>query len=122
MRKYETFFIVDPELAEEAYTLAGEKLKGIVNVNGGTVLNYVSWGKKKLAYEIKKQKRGHYAFFQFKAAPAAVAELERTYKLTDSVIKFLTVKLEKELRVKAPPKPKKKDAAKAAESGPATTA
>ncbi len=50
---------------------------------------------------------------------AAVAELERTYKLTDSVIKFLTVRLEKELRVKAPPKPKKGEAAKEA-AAPAT--
>jgi len=74
---------------------------------GAEMLKFEDWGKKKLAYEIKKQKRGHYAFFQFKGAPAAVSELERTYKMTDAVIKFLTVKLEKELRVKAPPKPKK---------------
>ncbi len=56
-------------------------------------------------------------FFQFKGAPAAISELERTYKLTDQVIKFLSVKLEKELRVKAPPKPKKGEAKKEASAG-----
>ena len=96
-------------------------MQDVVAKQGGEMTKFEDWGKKKLAYEINKQKRGHYAFFQFKAAPTAVAELERTYKMTDSVIKFLTIKLEKELRVKAPPKPKKKDLAKAAETGPATT-
>ena len=118
---YESIFIINANLSDEETANVIKKMQDVVAKQSGEMTKFEDWGKKKLAYEINKQKRGHYAFFQFKAAPTAVAELERTYKMTDSVIKFLTIKLEKELRVKAPPKPKKKDLAKAAETGPATT-
>src|SRR5512145_741043 len=115
MAIYESIFIINPNLTDEETNGIIKKMQDVVAKQGGEMLKFEDWGKKKLAYEIKKQKRGHYAFFQFKGTPAAIAELERTYKLTDSVIKFLSVKLEKELRVKAPPKPKKeKPAASAA--------
>ena len=123
MHIYESIFIINPNQTDEETANIIKKMQDVVTKQGGEMTKFEDWGKKKLAYEIKKQKRGHYAFLQFKAAPAAVAELERTYKLTDSVIKFLTVKLEKELRIKAAPKPKKKDLAKAAEAaGHAATA
>ncbi len=118
---YESIFIINANLSDEETANVIKKMQDVVAKQVGEMTKFEDWGKKKLAYEINKQKRGHYAFFQFKAAPTAVAELERTYKMTDSVIKFLTIRLEKELRVKAPPKPKKKDLAKAAETGPATT-
>jgi len=111
---YESICIINPNLSDEETAGVIKKMQDVVAKQGGEMLKYEDWGKKKLAYEIKKHKRGHYAFFQFKAAPTAVSELERTYKLTDSIIKFLTVKLEKELRTRPAPKPKKKDAAKPA--------
>ncbi len=114
---YESIFIINANLTDEETSNVVKKMQDVVTKQGGEMLKFEDWGKKKLAYEIKKQKRGHYAFFQFKAAPAAVSELERTYKLTDSVIKFLTVKLEKELRTRPEPKKKKKDIAKVAEAG-----
>ncbi len=113
MHIYESIFIINPNLSDEETANTIKKMQEVVAKQGGEMLKQEDWGKKKLAYEIKKQKRGHYAFFQFKSAPAVVAELERTYKMTDSVIKFITVKLEKELRVRPAPKPKKKDLAKA---------
>jgi small subunit ribosomal protein S6 len=119
---YESIFIINANLTDEETANVIKKMQDVVAKQGGEMLKFEDWGKKKLAYEIKKQKRGHYVFFQFKAAPVAVAELERTYKMTDSVIKFITVKLEKELRVKEPPKPKKKDAAKAVAEGSPTQA
>ena len=94
MRKYETFFIVDPELTEETHTLAGEKLKGIVHADGGTVLTYVSWGKKKLAYPVKKRNQGLYILMEYAGGPELVAELERNMRLDERVLKFITVKLE----------------------------
>ncbi len=118
MQIYESIFIINPNLTDEETANIIKKMQDVVTKQGGEMIKFEDWGKKKLSYEIKKHKRGHYAFFQFKAAPAAVAELERTYKMTDTVIKFLTVRLEKELRVRPAPKPKKKDAAKA-EAGPA---
>jgi len=118
---YESIFIINANLTDEETAGVIKKMQDVVTKQGGEMLKFEDWGKKKLAYEVKKQKRGHYAFFQFKAAPAAVSELERTYKLTDSVIKFLTVRLEKELRTRPEPKKKKKDVAKAPEAGQAQT-
>lgn len=123
MQIYESIFIINPNISDDETAAVIKKMQDVVAKQNGEMLKFEDWGKKKLAYEIKKQKRGHYAFFQFKAAPNAVSELERTYKMTDSVIKFITVKLEKELRTKPAPKPKKKDLAKAAAAeaaGPAT--
>jgi len=116
---YESIFIINPNLPDEETAAVIKKMQDVVAKQGGEMLKFEDWGKKKLAYEIKKHKRGHYAFFQFKSAPTAISELERTYKLTDSVIKFLTVKLEKELRTRPAPKPKKKNAVKAPEAGQA---
>jgi small subunit ribosomal protein S6 len=94
MRKYETFFIIDPELTEEAHTLASEKLKGIVTANGGAVLTYVPWGKKKLAYPVKKRNQGLYILMEYGGGPELVSELERNMRLDERVLKFITVKLE----------------------------
>lgn len=116
---YESIFIVNPNISDDETNAVIKKMQDVVAKQGGEMLKFEDWGKKKLAYEIKKQKRGHYVFFQFKGTAAAIAELERTYKLTDTVIKFLSVKLEKELRVKAPPKPKKEKPASAAAPRPA---
>jgi small subunit ribosomal protein S6 len=94
MRKYETFLIIDPDLTEEALTLASEKIKGIVNANGGAVLTYVPWGKKKLAYPVKKRTQGLYILMEYGGGPELVAELERNMRLDERVLKFITVKLE----------------------------
>jgi small subunit ribosomal protein S6 len=94
MRKYETFFIIDPDLTEEAYTLTSEKLKGVVTANGGAVLTYVPWGKKKMAYPVKKRNQGLYILMEYGGGPELVAELERNMRLDERVLKFITVKLE----------------------------
>ncbi len=115
---YESIFIINPNLSDDETNTIIKKMQDVVAKQGGEMTKFEDWGKKKLAYEVKKQKRGHYVFFQFKGTPAAISELERTYKLTDAVIKFLSVKLEKELRVKAPPKPKKGEVKKEAPGRP----
>jgi len=105
---YESIFIINPNITDDETNAVIKKMQDVVAKQGAEMLKFEDWGKKKLAYEVKKQKRGHYVFFQFKGTPAAISELERTYKLTDAVIKFLSVKLEKELRLKPEPKKKKK--------------
>lgn len=102
---YESIFIINPNLSDEETGAIIKKMQDIVTKQGGELVKFEDWGKKKLAYEVRKHKRGHYVFFQIKAAPAVIAELERNYKLTDGVIKYLTVKLVKELRTKPAPKP-----------------
>ncbi len=115
MHIYESIFIINPNLPDEERNTIIKKMQDVVAKQGGEMIKFEDWGTRKLAYEVKKQKRGHYAFFQFKGAAATVSELERTYKLTDAVIKFITIKLVKELRKRPEPKKPKK------ESGPAET-
>lgn len=94
MRKYETFFITDPDLADEVNTVIDDKFKTVVTSNGGSVLNYVPWGKKKLAYTVKKRNRGHYILMEYAGGPELVAELERNMRLDERVLKFITVLLD----------------------------
>lgn len=109
---YESIFIINPNLPDDDTGAVIKKMQDVVAKQGGEMIKFEDWGKRKLAYEVKKQKRGHYVFFQFNGAAATVSELERTFKMTDAVIKFLTVRLEKELRKRPEPKkPAKKETA-----------
>lgn len=94
MRKYETFFIVDPDLTDEVNAVIDEKVKNVVSSNGGSVLEYNPWGKKKLAYPVQKRTRGHYVLMEYAGGPELVAELERNMRLDERILKFITVKLE----------------------------
>jgi small subunit ribosomal protein S6 len=94
MRKYETFFIVDPDLADEVTAVIDEKVKTIVSSNGGNILEYAPWGKKKLAYPVQKRTRGAYVLMEYVGGPELVAELERNMRLDERILKFITVKLE----------------------------
>ncbi len=94
MRKYETFFIVDPDLSDETNSAVDTKVQSIVTSNGGEVLTYNPWGKRKLAYPIKKHTRGLYVLMEYSGGPDMVAELERNMRIDERVLKFITVKLE----------------------------
>lgn len=94
MRKYETFFILDPDLPDEVNNIVDDKIKTVVTSNGGMVLSYTPWGKKKLAYTVKKHTRGHYILMEYAGGPELVAELERNMRLDERMLKFITVKLE----------------------------
>lgn len=108
MRKYETFFILDPDLPEDVNTVVDDKLQSIVTSQGGSILSYTPWGKKKLAYSVKKHTRGHYILMEYAGGPELVAELERNMRLDERVLKFITVKLEDRFD------PEKEEALKAA--------
>ena len=70
-----------------------QKLTDLIN-NDGKVEKVDELGKKKLAYEIQKNKEGYYVVFNFEANPDLISELERNYRITDEVIKFMTIKVE----------------------------
>jgi len=112
MRKYETFFIIDPDLPDEVNTAVDDKVKTVVTANGGEVLTYVPWGKKKLAYPVKKRTRGLYVLMEYIGGPDLVAELERNMRLDERVLKFITVKLDDRYD------PEKEEALKAAAAAP----
>lgn len=93
-RKYETVFIINPTLDDEARTSLIEKFKNLISSNG-ELLNVEEWGKKRLAYKIDKHAEGYYVLMQFSSKPEFPRELERVYRITDGVLRFLIVKLEK---------------------------
>lgn len=88
--KYETIFIVNPELGEEAVTTLVEKFKSLVETNG-TVEKVEDWGKRRLAYAINDLHEGYYTLIEFESAPAFPAELDRVYKITDGIMRSLIV-------------------------------
>jgi len=94
MRKYETFFIVDPDLPDETNSALDNKVQSIIASNGGEVLTFVPWGKRKLAYAIRKRTRGLYVLMEYAGGSQLVAELERNLRIDDRILKFITVMLE----------------------------
>lgn len=93
MNKYESVIIINPNIEKEALKAFITKISDLIN-NDGKVLSVEELGKRKLAYEIKKQKEGFYIVFKFEANPQLITELERIYRITDDVIKFIVIKEE----------------------------
>ena len=93
MNKYESVIIINPTVEEEAVKALVTKFTDLINTNG-KLEKVDDLGKKKLAYEIKKQKEGLYIVFYFEANPELIAELERVYRITDEVMKFIVVRQE----------------------------
>ena len=91
MNKYESVVIVNPNVDEEGLKALETKFTGLINENG-KVEEVVDMGKRKLAYEIKKNKEAFYVQFNFESNPEAITELERVYRITDEIIKFMTIK------------------------------
>lgn len=93
MRKYETIFILDPDLEEGIAQSALEKIKGIITQGNGEILKVEDWGKRKLAYEVKKKSKGQYILIHFSGTPALLSEVERNFRVMDAVIKYQSVRL-----------------------------
>lgn len=93
MNKYESVVIINPSVEEEKVKELSQKFTDIIN-NDGKVEKIEELGKKKLAYEVKKNKEGYYIVINFEANPNLIAELERNYRIIDEVIKFITIKAE----------------------------
>ena len=109
MNIYESIFILKPSISDEDVQKIVSKMEGIVK-QGAELITTENWGKKRLAYEVAKEKRGVYVLLRFQGKGDIVSELERNYRIDDNVIKFLTVKLDK----KEIEQLKKKEAAAAA--------
>jgi len=101
MRTYESMFITAPTVAPEAYDSLLDTLAEVISNGGGKLNNTIKWGRRTLAYEIKKFKEGIYTIFEFEGPNDLVKELERRFKLNDSVIKFMTIKTERKKRLTA---------------------
>ena len=96
-RNYETTYILTPEADEAERTTIKDRVKAIIEEQfGGNIAKVDDWGRRELAYEIKKQNFGYYIHTRYAAPADCIAELERILRLTDTVMKFLTVRLEDE--------------------------
>lgn len=97
MDVYETTIIVKTSVSDEEATALIAKVRGVIEKHGGEVMKVENWGKKKLAYEVRKEKKGTYVFYRFRGPGSVVSELERQYRVEDTIIKFLTVKCDPKL-------------------------
>lgn len=94
MRIYETMLVLDPEMSKEQIDGFVGKLKQFLGDRGAKVIKVAEWGLNTLASEIKKKKKGYYLLLYFNGDAAVVAEMERSLRLMEEVLRYLTVKRE----------------------------
>jgi len=120
MRIYEELFIIKPDATEEEIDQIVDQMQGVVTAAVGTIDKMEKWGKRKLAYRVDKYREGAYVLFQFTAAPETVKEFERRLRVSDLVIKFLTVRIDQTLkRLDKRKKDREKRATRKASAAPA---
>ncbi len=95
MNIYENIVILNGTPADEELESSTNKIKDLISNSGGEILKVDVWGRRKLANEIKKQKKGFYVLFVFRAPSSLIKRLEDYYKVFDPVIKYMVIKLEK---------------------------
>lgn len=98
MRIYEELFIVKPDATEEEIDQIIEQVTNVVVSAGGSVDKVDKWGVRKLAYRVEKRSEGYYILVQFSSSPETVKEIERRLRVSDLVLKFLTVRIDEKLK------------------------
>ncbi len=93
MNSYEVMFIVDPDMGEEAVSATVEKFKNMIEQKA-TLDSFAEWGKRRLAYLINDKSEGYYVLATMTADPAFPAELERVFKITDGIMRYLVLRKE----------------------------
>ncbi len=98
MRLYETVFIISPDLNDDEVKECSGRIEELITKNKGEIVTVENWDKKRLAYEVKRQRYGTYILIHFKGTSELLKELERTYKMSETIIKYLIIKIsEKQL-------------------------
>lgn len=90
LREYETLFMVKPEVADEGIERIKEKLRAAVSKDGGKVIKFTNWGKKKTAFPVAKQPRAVYVHLDYLGNPGIVTEVERLLAIMDDVSKYIS--------------------------------
>ena len=93
---YESAVLINAALEDEAIQAIISRIKETISSNGGEIRDVEDWGRKRLAYIVKKSKIGYYVFFRFDALPDLIPKLERFYQLEDNILRYLTIKLTSE--------------------------
>ena len=102
-REYETIYILRPNTPNEGVAEVNTKVKAVIEGLGGKILKVDNWGKRRLAYEVAKERKGIYLYWLYLAQPGVVEETERNLRMLDSVIRYLTVKVDEDVDVGARP-------------------
>src|SRR5215510_9919327 len=102
-REYETIYVLRPNTTNEQVAEVNTRVKGVIESMGGKVIKVDNWGKRRLAYEVSKERKGIYLYWLYLAQPGIVEETERNLRMLDSVIRFLTVKVDENIDVAARP-------------------
>jgi small subunit ribosomal protein S6 len=92
---YESVVIINAALEDEQVDALIERIKEFITTNGGTISDLEKWGRKRLAYPIQKSKSGYYLIVRYTAPRELVAKVERTYRLDENIIRYLTIVLDK---------------------------
>ncbi|MEZ5400518.1 MAG: 30S ribosomal protein S6 [Bryobacteraceae bacterium] len=98
MRSYEELYVAKPEVTEEELDALNAQLETIITGAGGKIEKTEKWGLRKLAYRVAKNSDGYYVLLFFHAGPEAVREIERRLRVSDIVIKYLTVRMDEKLK------------------------
>jgi small subunit ribosomal protein S6 len=123
MRIYESLFIIKPDVLDEEVDQRLEQLRTHLIALGATVDKLDKWGKRRLAYRIDKYREGAYVLIQFTAGPETVKEFERRLRVSDVVLKYITVRIDETLkRLEKRKKSRDKRAARRATSAPSSPA
>ena len=96
LKKYELTFIVDAQLEQQKIDELVEHVEKLISGNNGKVIKVDHWGKRRLAYEIKRKQYGHYIYFLFESDGSNIKSIEHDLNFNESVLRFLTVKLSKQ--------------------------
>lgn len=98
MRIYEELFIVRPDAAQEEIDAFVEQVSNVITGGGGKVEKVERWGIRKLAYTVEKRQEGYYVLLQLTSGPEAIKEMERRLRVSDLVLKYLTVRIDEKLK------------------------
>jgi small subunit ribosomal protein S6 len=101
MRRYESVWVVNGDLADEEVQATIDKFSRIISTQGGTLVGMEEWGRKKLAFKIQGTTRGYYVLVDYAGTPATVKELERNYRIDDRIIRYLTSKKSDKVNLEA---------------------
>ena len=102
-REYETIYILRPNTPNEGVAEVNTRIRGVIEGMGGKIIKVDNWGKRRLAYEVAKERKGIYLYWQYLAQPGVVEETERNLRMLDSVIRYLTTKVDENIDVSARP-------------------
>jgi small subunit ribosomal protein S6 len=98
IRYYETVVVIDPQIGDDTVKNIVEKTKEVITHSGAVITKVEEWGKRKLAYAIKKKTYGHYVCIEFEGGGDVVKHLQEYYHITEDILRYLTILVDSRLR------------------------